>query len=200
MAVEGDYAYVADGGLIDTGLRVFNVSEPAHPFEVAFLPLMTDSESTPPPRVEGVAVAAGYVYLAAGTAGLRVIDVSDPVAPVQIGTYGTPGRADNLMIADSYAYIVDGDLRIVDVSDPAAPAEVGSYDLPDSGITPHVAVQGQHAYLTSDGLQIFDISSPGALLEAARHPIPRGRVAVTNDTVYVLGDGLFILRELPPAD
>jgi hypothetical protein len=197
VAVEGDYAYVADGGLIDTGLRVVNTGDPTHPFEVAFLPLMAGIEGTPPPRVEDVAVADGCVYLAAGTAGLRVIDVSDPLVPVEIGTYGTPGRADNLTIAGSLAFIVDGDLRILDMSNPAAPAEVGFYDMPDLAITPHVTVQGHRAYLTSEGLRILDISNPGILLEVAGHPIPQGSVAVVIDAVYVIGNGLFVLRVFP---
>ncbi len=200
VAIEGNYAYVADGGLMDTGLRVVNISDPAHPFEVAYLPFMAGIEGTPPPRVEDVAVADGYVYLVAGTAGLRVIDVSDPLVPVEIGYYDTPGQADNLTVAGSYAYIVDGDLRIVDISNPAAPAEVGFYDVPDLAITPHVAVQGHHAYLTGDGLQILDISNPGALLEVAMHPIPLGSVAVASDAIYVIDYGLFVLRPFPPAD
>jgi hypothetical protein len=198
VAIEGDYAYVADGGLMDTRLRVVNISHPAHPFEVASLPLVAGVEGTPPPRVEDVAVADDCVYLVAGTAGLRVIDVSDPLVPVEIGYYGTAGRADNLTVADSYAYLVDGDLRIVDVSNPAAPAEVGFYDVPDLAITPHVAVQGHRAYLTGDGLRILDITNPGALLEVARHPIPLGSVAVASDVVYVIGRGLFVLQASPP--
>jgi hypothetical protein len=129
-----------------------------------------------------------------------VLDVSDPLVPVEIGRYGTPGRADNLTVAGSYAYIVDGDLRVVDVSIPTAPAEVGFYDWPGMALTPHVTVQDHLAYLTGDGLRILDISNPGAMFEVARHPIPQGSVAVTSDAGYVLGDGLFVLRAFPAVD
>jgi hypothetical protein len=198
VAIEGDYAYVADGGLMSTGLRVVDMSDPAHPLEVAFLPLTAGQEDTPPARVEDVAVADSYVYLAAGTTGLRVIDVSDPVAPVEIGFFDTAGRVDKVMVMGQKAYVADGDLRIVDVANPAAPAEVSFYDLPDLAATPHVTVQGSHAYLTGNGIRILDVSDPRAPVEVARHPIPQGNVAVVSDTVYVIGNGLFILRASPP--
>ncbi len=194
VAVEDGYAYVADGGLLETGLRILDVSDPAKPSEVAFLRHMPQGEGALRSRVEDVAVAKGYAYVAAGTAGLRVVNVSDPSAPVEIGYYDTPGRADSLAISGDTVYLVDGDLRIVDVSNPRRPVEVGFYDVPDLSMTPHVAVVGPYVYLTSNGIQVLDVSSPAAPREVAMHPIPWGQVAVAGERIYVLGNGLFILR------
>ena len=41
-----------------------------------------------PGYAEGVAVAGGYAYVAAGWDGFRVIDVSTPSAPVEVGFLG----------------------------------------------------------------------------------------------------------------
>ena len=194
VAVEDGYAYVADGGLLETGLRIVDVSDPAKPSEVAFLRHTPQGEGALRSRVEDVAVANGCAYVAAGTAGLRVVDVSDPSAPVEIGYYDTPGRADSLAILGHTVYLVDGDLRIVDVSDPREPVEVGFYDVPDLSMTPHVAVVGHYVYLTSNGVQVLDISDPASPREVARHPIPWGQVAVAGERIYVLGNGLSVLR------
>jgi len=55
----------------------------------------------------GVAVAGTYAYVADDTAGLRVVDVSNPAAPVEIGFYDTPGLAFGVVVAGAYAYVAD---------------------------------------------------------------------------------------------
>ena len=44
----------------------------------------------------GVAVSGGYAYVADGIDGLRVIDVSTPSAPVEVGVLDTSGIADRM--------------------------------------------------------------------------------------------------------
>jgi hypothetical protein len=197
VAVNGPYVYVADGSVRDTGLWVVDASDPARPVPVSFLPLAGSGGEEPPPRVEDVVAVGATVYLAAGTAGLRVVDVTDPAAPVEVGVYDTPGRADNLVVAGQRVYLMDGDLRIVDLGDRTAPALVGFYDVVDMSATPHVAVQGRVAYLTGDGLRVLDVSDPGEPAEVAAHPFVMGDVAVAGDAVYVIGNGLFLLRTAP---
>jgi hypothetical protein len=64
--------------------------------------------------------------------GLRVIDVSNPAAPVEVGSIDTPDLACDVSVVGGLTYVADGTsgLRVVDVSDPAAPVEVGSIDTP----------------------------------------------------------------------
>ncbi len=198
VALEGHHVYVADGGLMDTGLRIVDVTDPSAPVELSTLPLSAQSDRIPPPRVEDVAVACDgnrcTAYLAAGTGGLRVVDVSNPAAPIEVSSYDTPGLADNLVAVGSTVYLSDGDLRILDASNPWDVKEVGFFDAPDSAGTLHVAVQGHYAYLSGDGLRILDVSDPGAPEQVAAHPLPAGQLAVSGETILVAGDGLFILR------
>jgi hypothetical protein len=79
-----------------------------------------------------VAVSGSTAYVADGRGGLRVVDVSDPANPTEVGAYDTPGRAGGVAVSGSTAYVADGDggLRVVDVSDPANPTEVGAYYTP----------------------------------------------------------------------
>jgi len=198
LAIANGYAYVADGGLLETGLRVVDVSDPTHPTEVSFAPLAAQVQSGLPARVEDVAVADGYVCVAAGSAGMRVLAVSDPVAPAEVGFYDTPGRADNLVVTDHSVYLIDGDLRVLDISEPAAPALVGFYDLPTLAATPHVAVQGHFAFVTDGGVRVLDVAVRGAPVEVDAHPFPPGNLAVADDKLYVIGNGLFIFAIRSP--
>jgi hypothetical protein len=36
---------------------------------------------------------------------LRVVDVSDPTAPVEVGSYNTPGEARGVAVVGQYAYV-----------------------------------------------------------------------------------------------
>jgi hypothetical protein len=91
-----------------------------------------------------------YAYVADGDSGLRIINVSDPAHPGEVGFYDTPGYAYGVAVSGSYAYVADGDsgLRIINVADPAHPSEVGFYDTP--GYAYGVAVSGSYAYV-ADG-------------------------------------------------
>ncbi|MFQ5518265.1 MAG: LVIVD repeat-containing protein, partial [Acidimicrobiia bacterium] len=116
VAVWGNYAYIGMG----PRLVILDVADPAHPRVVG--------QTAPLPGVVwDVAVAGGYAYLADYDAGLRIIDVSQPAAPAEVGSFDSPGYAEGVAVAGGYAYLADGyaGLRIIDVSQPAAPAEVG---------------------------------------------------------------------------
>lgn len=164
VAVQEDYAYVAVG----LRLVVLDVSEAATPTELG-------STAPFPDFVVGVTVSGTHstgseqaiAYAAAGMAGLRVVDVSTPTAPVEIGFYDTPGYAEKVTVAGGYAYVADSHygLRIVDVSDPTDPTEVG-YAFPLNYVF-DVALDGDHAYLAAAGagLLVVDVSDPARPLE-----------------------------------
>src|SRR5207253_825205 len=95
---------------------------PAHPQQVG-------NYVTPPAVVFGVAVSGNYAYLADYSAGLRVVDVSDPANPQSVGTSATGGRPVGVAVLGHYAYLADMDfgLQVIDVSNPASPQRVGGY-------------------------------------------------------------------------
>jgi hypothetical protein len=77
-------------------------------------------------------VANDIAYLAGYRSGLRVIDVSDPEAPVELGALDIPGNAFGIAVAGALVYLADhgslhdhesipSSLRIIDVSDPTSP-------------------------------------------------------------------------------
>jgi hypothetical protein len=105
------------------------------------------------PGVYGVGVAGDCVYAADGgqlepdTGGaLRVVDVSDPHAPAQVGYCNLSGFALNVAVVGNLAYVAAYDgLHIIDVSDHQNPREVGH--CMDVAMTFGVEVAGDYAYV-----------------------------------------------------
>jgi hypothetical protein len=139
LVVSGTLAYVATGG---GGLRMVDISDPAHPLHLGGW----DS----PGFAEGVAISRSTVYLADGPYGLRVVDVSDPALPAEAG-YACPLKyAFDVAVDGSTAYLAaaGAGLLVIDISDPRYPVELGSLDTP--GYAYGVDTVGDMAYV-ADG-------------------------------------------------
>jgi hypothetical protein len=200
VASAGGRVYVADGGIERTGLWILDLTDPAQPAPLGFWPLTAPGDSGLAPRAEDVDVAGEIAYVAAGTAGLSLVDVGDPRNPVEIGAYDTPGRAAQLQVVEGHVFLVDGDLRVVDVSDPTAPSLVGFYDLGPGSDTPQVVVAQGYAFVTAAGIEVLDVTEPAQPVKVAAHPLPSGAVAFQGTGVTVAGEGLFTLRTLSGPD
>jgi hypothetical protein len=142
---------VKNGGLsatVPVTVAVFS------PIGLSFLPI--------PGQANGVDVAGPVAYLAAGAAGLQVVDVSDPAAPHIIGSLDTPGNGNGVKARGDFAYLADGPsgLAVINVSDPKAPVLAGSVDTP--GTATRVVLSGATAFVADgdQGLQAIDISNP----------------------------------------
>jgi len=142
-----------------------------------------------------VAVAGTYAYVADFDRALRIIDVSDPEHPSEVGSCDTPDWPWGVAVAGNYAYVANGEsgLRIIEVSDPQHPSEVGSCDTPDWAWG--VAVAGNYAYVVGnsgspdyDGwLRVINVFEPANPSEEGSYDTP-GRalgVAVAGNYAYV---------------
>ncbi|RKY93585.1 MAG: hypothetical protein DRQ01_04420, partial [Ignavibacteriae bacterium] len=148
----------------------------------------------------GVAVSGSYAYVADWYAGLRIIDVSRPTSPQEVGFYNTSGNALGVAVSGSYAYVAnwaDG-LRIIDVSTPSSPVEVGFFDTGDFALG--VAANGDLVYVANggNGLRIIDVSTPSNPIEVGFYDTGVGAwgVAVIGSYSYVAddGDGIYIIQ------
>jgi uncharacterized protein (TIGR03437 family) len=178
VAVQGNYAYVGVG----LRLAVLDVSNPAAMREVG-------ATAPFPHFVEGVAVAGRLAYVAAGGAGLRVVDVSDPTRPTEVGAFDTRGYSEGIAVVGTTVYLADGPygLRIFDVSNPKSPKEVGSAYVMNYAF--EVAVSGRYAYIAAGGagLLVADVSDPARPVEVSTLDAPGYAygVAAAGSTVYV---------------
>ena len=122
-------------------------------------------------RVQDVAVAGNYAYLACEKSGLEIVDISNPLSPTLAGMYDT-GIDDtyfahyttSVTVVGNYAYVADshGGLVIVDITNPLSPTLAGNCYTPDWA--EDVAVVGNYAYVASaqDGLFIINVTNPSS--------------------------------------
>ncbi len=156
-----------------------------------FVPTLVGAYNTPG-NATGVAVAGDLAFVADGSSGLQIIDISDPTNPTLAGTYNTLGHAYGIAVAGDLAFVADedGGLRIIDISDPASPTLAGTYNTP--GYAYGIAVAGDLAFVGdgSSGLQIIDISDP-------THPSLTGTYNTPGNTygIAVAGDLAFVADE-----
>jgi len=150
----------------------------------------------------GVAAHGDYAYVADYTAGLRVVSVSDPTQPTEVGYCDTPGHANGVTVIGDLAYVSDGDsgLRVISVADPAHPFEVGNCGTP--GWAMEVAVVGDYAYVGDDsGLSVISVTDPAHPTEVGRCDDAYGAfgVAVAGDYAYIgNGEGLWVISIADP--
>jgi hypothetical protein len=182
VTVSGEYAYVADG---ESGIRLINIIDPQIPTELGFYDTPGDAHAVA--IVSTVVSNSGqddstittsgvrlFAFVADGSGGLRVLDVSDPRAPSEIGFNETPIFVQDINIVGTYAYLAGREegLLIYDISDPTQPTQVGRYDTP--GAAYGVSVIGKYAYLADfvRGLRVIDISAPNAPSEVGFYDAP----------------------------
>jgi len=151
VAAQADHAYVLEWGGPRGSLHIVDTSRPPVPLEEGSCPL--------PVIAENLALYGDYAYVACGSSGLRIVDVSDSANPSAIGSWVSASAVD-VAISGSHAYLADFNgslLRVLDISIPQWPRQVGECTIKPSAI----AVQGDLAYLASScHLAIADISDP----------------------------------------
>jgi hypothetical protein len=142
-----------------------------------------------PGFASNVAVAGDHAYVADGTSGLQVIDISDPTAPTLAGSLPVTGVALGVALAGNFAYVAEGasGLRVVDISDPLAPVFVTLF--PTIGPVSDVKVAGNHAYVAggTTGIEIIDVTDPSAPSSLGSHDTPGDsrEVALFGDLLLV---------------
>ncbi|MFH1279917.1 MAG: SUMF1/EgtB/PvdO family nonheme iron enzyme [Candidatus Eisenbacteria bacterium] len=170
-----------------------------------------------PSEVEDVAVLGDYAYLAAGQAGLIIVDISDPTKPVLVETLGTVKYAEKIEVVSvssgggvtDIAFVVEGTEGITtyDVTDPENAYSFNQGTTAVDGISIFVELPEDPAdpyviYLAESwkGLRIFesDPTTPGLLQYNGVFADTRGSaraVAVQDGFAYVADDqmGLAIL-------
>lgn len=158
IAVQGSTAYAGVG----YRLLAYDVTDPAAPRLLGTTASFADF-------VLGVAIAGTRAYVAAGSSGLHVVDISDPSRMSLLGSWDSPGSAEGVAISGSTAYLADGPfgLRALDVSDPARPRPLGSAF--DTKFAFDVALGGGFAFVAAAGagLLVADVGDPSRPVEVA---------------------------------
>jgi hypothetical protein len=138
-----------------------------------------------------VAIDGHYAYVANGDAGLLVLDVTDPVAPLRSGRYDAGGYVTDVKLVDQYAFVAAGKAGLVvfDKSDPKVLRAVSEWKKARAAAS--LAVQDGVAYVNSvDALHALDVSDPS-------HPMLLGTHEMQAESAYALlrvkGDFVHVL-------
>ncbi|MDD5626664.1 MAG: metallophosphoesterase [Patescibacteria group bacterium] len=184
--VQGGYAYVVSG----CSLLIIDIANPKKPWIVSVCRISCS--------ISGIYLSGDYIYLADSRLGLRIIDVSDPSSPKEVGFYST-SSANDVRVEGSYAYVADwrAGFKILDVANPVAPRLVGSLDTPGEAYA--VDVDDYFAYLADyrGGLRIIDLRDKANPQEIGFHNASKAarQVCAAGGYIYLAGyDGLFIFR------
>lgn len=211
IAVQGNYAYLAQSKTNDTQvLMIVDISDPTQPQTMSAYPIEGS------PHWQQLTVVGNYVFIAGGGDGLRIIEVSDPVHPVEIGAYRPP-LPDSLVldvqVVDQYAYLAtktyfEGDCVLIDLSVPDHPKEVSfeeamlKYEQNKNDRHEYSSVC-REAPSTQNNLVILDVSDPTKPVEVnSISPIREiEKVVIQGEYAYLLLDfGLQIMDISEPAE
>jgi len=93
---------------------------------------------------------------------LRIIDASDPGAPVALSEYQMTATATGIQVVGEYAFISrrDGELHVVNVANPEMPEFAGSYLFHNTLNDVHVSGDLLVASGGISGVVLFDVSDP----------------------------------------
>jgi hypothetical protein len=191
VAVDGSVAYLGVGPRLVT----LQISDPAAPA------LLGESEVLPG-VVRDVAVAGGVAFVAAGDAGVRTLDVSDPANPYETGTVPTLADAQLVSVQDATAFVGEsrcetgdctGGLRIADISISADGDTIGFLEMPDR--VNSVFPLGAYAYVGHrQGLSVVDVSDPRQPIDIGSFPIEGSieDIAIAGGLAFVVS-GPYVL-------
>ena len=180
LSQEGNYLYLALGNTFAKakqypGVAIIDVTNPASATVCAVW-----SENKKKSGAGIVRCKGNYVYLAAMSEGLIVLDVTDKKSPKKIAqlipninypdTKADPEKvnARGMDIVGNSLYLCydAGGLRIIDITNPLQPVETGKYANPVMNGKPraynNVVVDSIYAYVAVDycGMEILNISDP----------------------------------------
>src|SRR3989304_1576552 len=83
-------------------------------------PVLVGSVVVPISDAQQIFVSGNYAYTTVNSDILQIFDISNPSAPIALGSYDAlaPGMALDVAVSGNYAYVADnaGGLRVVDVS------------------------------------------------------------------------------------
>jgi len=191
LVVTPQHALVAVGG---DGLAIFDITAPANPTLL--------SQHTTGGMTEDVAVSGHYAYLATGSAGLEVLDWSDPTAPQTVGRYSS-GLVQAVALTGSIVWIITeaNGLEGLDVSDPTNPQRRSV--LPTGISAQHLVIEGTRAYASAGyGWEIFDLSDPDTPQHIAGYNTEQliTSIAVSDSSAFLTSDALHVFDISDPAN
>ncbi len=199
LKISGDRVYVADG---KRGLLVIDIAKKA--------PAITWKQENVSGM--GIYIHDNHAYLAAGTEGLHIFDISKPDSPKLIGKCKTNADAWDVWVSGEYAYVADlqKGVTVIDVSRPSKPQKLSWVTWNEKKpMAEIVRGEGNVVYVAAgrNGLVVIDVSNPQDPKVVSQYKKRWGEgLCVRNGLVYLSKgksdnkdeNGLFIIDARNP--
>lgn len=194
LAVVDGYVYVAasDFGLSNFSIRPGGTVAPV-------------GVADPPFNGEQIDIDNGLAVFSSGSLGLRIVDVSNPAAPLHKAVISGTFRAAG--IGNGRLYAIESttsgaELVVFNLSNPANPTQQSRLKVGNSAVA-HVNVVGTRLYISlwQDGLRIVDVANPAApsILGTYDTSSFAWETLVTSTTAFVAdGSSLLVLDVSAP--
>ncbi len=170
-----------------TGLVLLDVSDPAHPMEIASL-----DTAGPNPGCNAVINLDSFAYLGwwgIGNPLIRVVDIDTPTAPHFVGGAQCFNAIEAMVLRDSFLYCAeDYKFEVFNVANPSQPAWMGRCDAYSSALGLHV--QDSWAYV-APRLQIISVANPAnpvKVYEGSGNRLNGRGIAVRDTFAYFLSN------------
>ncbi|MFO7675609.1 MAG: hypothetical protein R6X12_04785 [bacterium] len=177
--LEGPYAFVTGRGGYEP-MQILDIADSTRPAVLGELVL--------PGNGIWSNTALDRAWVACDWGGFRVIDISNPVAPVLDTVLLRADMAEDVYVDGSRAYVANYrlSLKILDISDPARPVELGGVD--SAGATSEAVVaKDSFAYIgwrPRPYFRVFDVSDPSRPVLAGTSTVEsRAMDMVLRDTL-----------------
>lgn len=164
VALEGRLGFRAAG----LTLTIYDLTDPRVPAALGAVQIANSCL--------GICVRNGRAYLALGQAGIQIVDVSDPTQPRLLGSFDTPGSAQEVaVIPGQIACVADGvaGLQIIEISDESQPAALRAF--PTATACEFALADGSTVFAgSSDRLTLVSLADPANPTLISSTPLPAG--------------------------
>lgn len=193
--VTNNQAYLVTNSQSGADFFIYDVTTPTNPSLLGSLDLGGDGNK--------VFVLGNYAYVATtvNSQEMKIINVSNPAAPILAGSFNTATNADarSVFVVGQTAYLVTNnnttgvgyELYSINVTNPAAPTLLGGLNLGSSARD--LFISGNYAYIastnTAQELQIANITNPASPILAGTYN------AIGNNqgtSIYAIGTTIYL--------
>lgn len=122
-----------------------------------------------PGFANAVDVNGNYAFVAAGSAGLQIVNVGNRLSPTIAASLALPGNANDVKLLGNLAYVAAGasGVHIVDVTNPLAPALLGTLGTGANALD--IAIRGTKLFVANgSNLLLADVTNPSAPSQISR--------------------------------
>lgn len=190
ISIQDDYAYYITS-LTPHGPRVMEILDISNPAMIVPVGIYDVNKLEDDSAVTFVATENNFAYANVSQSGveeLRILDISKPMEPIEIGSLSIITPFYDSVIEDDYLYLAHGDgLTIVDVTDRTSPQIISAIE--DSFVLAvDIEIEGNYAYIADKwNVRVVDITNPTEPFEITSYKLEQvNNVAIAKEYLYAL--------------